>query len=241
MSSSLVESKSTPKQPSGWISSVLSQAIVFWLRSQVDSIEALEVNINASNRSLLQGKITQVTLKATHGIYQGLHLSQIDLRTSDVQTNLRQILKGQPLKLLHPVLVDLHVCLNQTDLNCSVISILLQNALQDTLVPWLKSHPRLKSIEGLKPQSIILTDTDLILEGTLTCPESISHFQLRTQLERSSPQALELMNALLIVQPQTQAIVLEKLTLDLGSEVRIDKISLASERLVLAGQIQINP
>ncbi len=254
MSSYSVESEQRGIHQSQWISSILSKAVAFWLRSQVESVEQLEVLIEAGNRDLLRGEIPQVTLKASHGIYQELHLSQIHLLATQIRTNLSQILKGKPLQLLEPIDVVCQLNITQSDLNASVSTPLLTDALRDILLPWLQSQTAtdcliltpqtqvaLRSIQDLHPQQITFTDKYYIIKGILVCAGESFPFQLKTQLQLGDPQTLILAEPMVEASPLIPTTLLNSLSLDLGSTVRIKQLDLASEQLTLQGQIQVNP
>ena len=121
------------------IGSILSKAIGLWLRSQVDKIDHLQLNIEGSNRSLLSGDIPGVSVAAENAIYQGLHLTQVQLQGSNIRFNLGQVLKGQPLHLLEPFFVTGNLHLNQLDLNQSLQAPILVQALNEFVLSLLIS------------------------------------------------------------------------------------------------------
>jgi hypothetical protein len=241
LSSYSVESEQKEIRQSQWISSILSKAVAFWLQSQVESVEQLETLIDAGHRDLLRGQIPQVTLKAAHGIYQGLHFSQVHLVATQIRTNLGQVLKGKPLQLLEPIDISCQLNLTQTDLNTSVAAPLFSDALRDVLLPWLQFDAALPSLQDLQTQSITLTDQYLILKGKIVSSGEDYPFQLQTQLQVQKGQILVLAEALLEVIPLIPSTPLDSLRLDLGSSVHIQQLTLADEQINLQGQIQVNP
>ncbi len=241
MSSYSVESEQKGVHQSRWISSILSKAVEFWLRSQVESVEQLEVLIDVGHRDLLKGQIPQVTLKAAHGVYQGLHLSQICVIATHIRTNLGQVLKGKPLQLLEPIDIVCQLHLTQTDLNASVSTPLLKDALRDILLPWLQSQAALVSIQDLSIQYITLTEPYFIIKGMLVQADRHAPFQLQTQLQLDDAQTLVLAKPILEALPLQPATLLNSLSLDLGTSVNIQQLNLAPDRLSLQGQIQVNP
>lgn len=241
LSSYSVESEQKKIRQSQWISSILSKAVGLWLQSQVESVEQLEILIDAGHRDLFRGQIPQVILKAVHGIYQGLHLSQIDVRATQIRTNLGQVLKGKPLQLLEPIAISCQLNLTQTDLNASVAAPLFSDALRDVLLPWLQSDELLQSIQDLRTQSITLTDQYFILKGKIVSSGEYYPFQLQTQLQVQKGQVLVLAEPLLQVTPLITPTALDPLNLDLGSSVQIQQLTLGEEHIRLQGQIQVNP
>jgi hypothetical protein len=122
------------------IGKVLSPALQFWLRSQVDSVEELQFQIFGRNRDFLRGYISNVSLIGIKTIYQGLHLQEVKLIAENIRINIGQILKGKPLQLLEPVICTGEIRLQEADLNASLSSSLLANAFTDLLVMLLKTN-----------------------------------------------------------------------------------------------------
>lgn len=241
LSSYSVQSQRKRVHSSGWISSILSKAVALWLESQVESVEQLELLIEARHQDLLRGRIPQVTLKAAHGVYQGLHLSQINLTATQIQTNLSQVLKAQPLQLLEPIDVTCQLTITQSDLNASVSVPLLTNALRDILLPWLQSEVVMQSIQDLSIQYITLSAQYLIINGRIIYGSECYPFQLQTQPQIDHSQILVFTQARLTIKPIMMAVKMKDYSLDLGSSVKIQPLILESQSIRLQGQIQVNP
>ena len=123
------------------INKVISTAVKLWLRSQVNKAEDLQVTITGSNRQILKGYIPEVFLTCSKGVYQGLHLSQIELTGTNIAFNVTEVVKHRkPLKLLEPVLVDITVLLAAVDLQASLASSLLSDGLTDFLSSLLATQ-----------------------------------------------------------------------------------------------------
>jgi hypothetical protein len=69
------------------ITKVLTSAIKLWLRSQLNQVSHLEVQIEASDRQLLSGYIPGVSISASNAVYQGLRVTQIELEVEKIQLN----------------------------------------------------------------------------------------------------------------------------------------------------------
>jgi LmeA-like phospholipid-binding len=123
----------------GLISRVLAPAVQLWLKSQAEQVEQLHVTIQARDRQLLSGTIPQITLLAQRVIYQGLHLSNIDLTGTNIRVNLSQVLQGKALQLLEPIVVNGTIVLHETDLNASLAAPLLAEAVKLFLLDLLRS------------------------------------------------------------------------------------------------------
>jgi hypothetical protein len=124
---------SQPDTGSRIISKVLSPAIQFWLRSQVESATALQFQVAGKDRQILRGCLPEVTVSADQAVYQGLHLSHLHLSATQIQINLGQVIKGKPLRLLNAVPVAGKLVLTQANLTISLASPLLQQGLTELL------------------------------------------------------------------------------------------------------------
>ena len=59
---------------SGRVARLLGAAVRFWLKTQMDRVEELDVTVGGSTRELLSGCLPGVTVRATGVVYQGLAL-----------------------------------------------------------------------------------------------------------------------------------------------------------------------
>lgn len=113
----------------GLIPRVLVPALRWWLLSQLDVAEGLDLNIKGSDRQLLRGHLPCVQVGAAVASYRGIRLQQVALQAEHIRINLGQVVRGKPLKLLAPVLVCGELVLTQADLQTSIGSPLLQAGL----------------------------------------------------------------------------------------------------------------
>jgi len=123
------------------ISKVLSPAIRLWLRSQVETAEALQFQVQGGDRQILSGYIPQVTIAARGVIYQGIALSQISAVGKEIRVNFHDVLRGKSLRLLEAVPVSAEAKITEADLNASLQTPLLADALTALLLTWLESTP----------------------------------------------------------------------------------------------------
>ncbi len=124
--------------PTQLIRKVLSPAVRLWLRSQVDSVAALTFEVGGTDRQLLSGEIPTLSILGEQVVYQGLCLSQIDIVGEGIKTNLRQVLRGKPLRLLEPIFVQATLRMIDRDMNQCLQAPLLANALSEVLDQWLE-------------------------------------------------------------------------------------------------------
>ncbi len=231
-------SETVSSKQSRLISKVLSPAVGLWLRSQVQQVSDLEVKISGGDRQILSGYIPHVSISARHAVYQGLHLTQIQLVGEGIRVNLGAMLRGQPLRLLEPIPISCEVLLQELDLNASLQSPLLANALTELLSTLLPaSYP----VDGsVRWQKIRIDSGQLILYAALSS-DSPKQVVIRTGLKLASSHELKLEH------PQIQnqlGLPLENLasfTLDLGSEVAIEELILTSGQLLCRGGIKVIP
>lgn len=240
-------------QGSRLISAVIAPAVQLWLRSQVEQVEHLQVQIEAGDRQILSGYIPQVRIGARQAVYQGLHLSQIQLLGQDIQINLGQVVRGKPLQLLQPIPVEAELSLHQADLNASLAAPLMMNAVADLLNQLLSADSSLIDVLGTHPQPEALQDLQILLEAeqltfgmSVRSPQGkIIPFGLRTQLSLASPRQLRFDSPQWLTSPNAKRGFplegLEGFLLDFGSEVALTEVSLTTGQLFCRGCITILP
>jgi hypothetical protein len=225
----------------GW---VLSSAVQLWLRSQVESVDELEVQINGGDRQILQGVIPQVSLSGSGAIYQGLHLSTLELQGTGIQVNLRDILRGKSLHLQHPVPVVARLHLTEADLNASMRSPLIADAFTPLFFPQFAhalswdSEPTL-TWEGA---AILSSQETLTLRGSFHTPSQAAQpFLLQTGLQLANPSELHLLNPTIQRLSDSGVIPLKTVILPLGSDVAISELSFSETGLICQGQLTVLP
>ena len=221
------------------ITKVLTSAIKLWLRSQLNQVSHLEVQIEASDRQLLSGYIPGVSISASNAVYQGLRVTQIELEVEKIQLNVAAILKGQPLQLSAIVPVVGKLIITAQDLNNSLSSPLLLTAINDGLIPLLAEYSL--NYPFITWEKITLDNQVLILHGIPISETEGAFFNIHLGLELPTGQELQLTQ----VQVKTdQEVLLERNSpymINLGTDVDIEKISLLPEQLTCYGRININP
>ena len=221
------------------ITKVLTSAIKLWLRSQLNQVSHLEVQIEASDRQLLSGYIPGVSISASNAVYQGLRVTQIELEVEKIQLNVAAILKGQPLQLSAIVPVVGKLIITAQDLNNSLSSPLLLTAINDGLIPLLAEYSL--NYPFITWEKITLDNQVLILHGIPISETEGAFFNIHLGLELLNGQELQLTQ----VQVKTnQEVLLERNSpymINLGTDVDIEKISLLPEQLTCYGRININP
>jgi hypothetical protein len=232
------------------ISSVLSPAVRLWLRSQLEQVEHLQVNLEAGDRQLLSGTVQRVTVKAQNAVYRGLHLAQVELTGEQIQTNLRQLMRGQPLRLSQSFPIAGMVRLTEADLNQSLRSPLLAQAVTDFLL-LLLSQETAEQAGGKaaltleQPQITLQTDSLTLVAHLGSTGSKPTPIALRTGLQLASAQALKLIRPQLLPHATArQGLPLRDFdgyTIDLGSQVSLTELMLEPGQLACCGQILVTP
>ena len=236
------------------ISKVLTPAVRLWLRSQVEQVEELQVNIDAGDRKILKVQIQRVVIAARQEIYQGLHLSQLQLTGENIRVNLGQVLRCKPLTLLATVPVRGELVLTEADLNASLQAPLLANAIAEFLVSLLASEiqavvesPRSgRQALNLDQSQIKITPGQLTLSALLVATSgATTPIFIRTGLKLTNGQTLQLENPQWLTRMNAQRGLplgdLDGFAIDLGSDVALDALTLEDGRLICRGQIQVTP
>ena len=234
----LITDNSPAKKPSHLIALILSPAIELWLRSQVQQVANLAVQIEGKSRQILTGNIPRVSIVASQVVYQGLHVAEIHLYATGISINLGQVIKGQPLKLLEKVPVTGKLQLQQAGINASLRSPLLSDALTDLL---LKLSP-IAADKQVCWDKVMVNDGQISLNATIA-PDSRSPQQIIFQagLSLSTSQELE------IIQPKLETLQGESLAnldsfkVDLGKEVDLEELTLHPGKIICNGKINVLP
>ncbi|BAQ63684.1 DUF2993 domain-containing protein [Geminocystis sp. NIES-3709] len=235
----------TIKSKSEIITRFLTPAIKFWLRSQLETVEDLKMEIHAGDKQILTGKINQVSLETTKAIYQGIHVSKASVNTENIAVNLGGILRGKPLKLLQPIFVNGEVILTDNDLQTSLESSLLHQGLID-LVHLLLEHQEILNYENILAQykffwnNITLKDDKFILTAVLTNSiEENFNLTITSSLTLKNDRIL-LFNPIKIIGiPEIKNIIITEFEVDLGNDVSLEKLILTSQNLSCIGKLKV--
>lgn len=229
-----------PQQRSRIIGKVLSPAVKLWLRSQVEQVADLQLQIEGGDRQILSGYIPKVTLFTNRALYQGLHLQQIKLIAENIRVNLGQVIKGKPLRLLEPIRAQGELLLSEDDLNASLKSELLFSGLNEFFQMLLKAagtnSPTLRN-QQIHWQKITVDGNQIHLKACLL--DSNSEIAITTGVRISDRNQLHLDN------PQIQGDLglnspnLTSLTIDLGADVDIQELTLSNGQLICRGSILV--
>ncbi|MBD2567808.1 DUF2993 domain-containing protein [Anabaena lutea] len=221
------------------ISQVLTTAIKLWLKTQLSQVCQLDVEIKASDRQILSGKIPAVSIFASNAIYQGIHVTSVQLWAENIQINIGSVLKGQPLRLLEIVPVVAELIVEEQNLNNSLSSELLSTTLNDLLVKLLPEQ--CQKSKPISWQEITLDNQRLILKGLLASENKPTLLEMCVGLELLNGQELQLTE---IKIEHDQEVLLENnsgYNFYLGSDVDLQEVTVVPRQLVCRGRINVNP
>ncbi len=236
----LITDNSPAENPRRLIGLILSPAIELWLKSQVQQVSNLEVHIEGKSRQILTGNIPRVSILASKAVYQGLHVTQIHLVATGISVNLGQVIKGQPLKLLQKVPVTGKLQLQQADINASLRSPILANALTELL---LKLAP-IAADSRVHWDKATFGDGQISLNATIESSSSSSDRQsiiLQAGLKLANCHQLEILQPKIVTSQGVALANLDNFSVDLGEEVDLDELTLQPGEIVCSGKINVIP
>ncbi|MFQ3678910.1 MAG: DUF2993 domain-containing protein [Pseudanabaenaceae cyanobacterium] len=112
------------------VRSLLPPLVELWLRSQVDS-RKISIELQGSDGQIWRGHIPAAAIAGEAIVYQGLHFDRIRLQARDIRLNTAGVLKGEALRLLAPLPVELEAQLSPAGFQQSWRSPLVQQGLMD--------------------------------------------------------------------------------------------------------------
>lgn len=234
----MITDNSPAENPRRLIGLILSPAIELWLKSQVQQVSNLEVQIEGKSRQILQGNIPRVSILASRAVYQGLHVAKIHLVATDIKVNLGQVIKGQPLKLLQKVPVTGTLQLQQADINASLNTPILANALTELL---LKLAP-IAADSRVRWDKATVGDGQMglnaTIESSISAPQPII---LQAGLRLANCHQLEILQPKIVTSQGVALANLDNFNVDLGDEVDLDELTLLSGEIICSGKINVVP
>lgn len=245
------------------IGRVLPAAVRLWLRSQLENVGDLDIQLDGRDREIISGHLPKVAVTAKNAVYQGIHLGSVDLSAEDIRINIGQVVCGKPLQLLQTFPVLGKVALSTQDLSASMGSSLLLEGLTDfwrglarspQLAAEIRDRYGSQSIEPdvtLHNAAVALADQCIGMSfyprsrgETLKTPVAIG-----AKLSVVSGHLLQISSARWLMQLSelgnpTQGTAIQSLEgfqWDLGEDTQISQLAIYPEQLQCAGQLQVNP
>ena len=154
---------------------LLASGLQAWIRQQCEAVESLELQLHGSALGLLRGRLEGVSLVARRVIYSSLEIEMVELRSSAIQVQLGNLLKGQALQLHQAFQIEGYVAFTAAGL-CRSLCMPQWRGLGDQLA---------ETLLGLTPLQEVRIERDrLILQAQgMSCdtlPEAVDgHLELR--------------------------------------------------------------
>lgn len=236
----------TTQPQRGLISKVLTPAVTLWLKSQVESVEQLTIEINAGDRNILSGQIPEVRLQAQNVVYQGIHLTQLAITARDIATNLPQVLRGKPFQLKEAIPIAAQASLSASALNASLTAPLLEPVIRDFLADLLRSAEIDCDPASLHSFAAGLAPEQLTLSAQMpTASGNSQEVALRTQIQLQAPHLLALSQVQWLAHAQAKRGLpltdLEGYSFDLGPDTEIAHLAIEVDQLQVEGNFKAYP
>ena len=154
---------------------LLASGLQAWIRQQCEAVESLELQLHGSALGLLRGRLEGVSRVARRVIYSSLEIEMVELRSSAIQVQLGNLLKGQALQLHQAFQIEGYVAFTAAGL-CRSLCMPQWRGLGDQLA---------ETLLGLTPLQEVRIERDrLILQAQgMSCdtlPEAVDgHLELR--------------------------------------------------------------
>ena len=225
-----------------FVGALVDPLVANWIRSKVDRVDNLSVNISGSDNALLNGQIDSAEVSGDNLIYEDFYLSRVELAGRNIQLTVDQALNGGSLDLVEPVSVDASIRLTEADLNRSLQAPLIQSQLAEKMVeiPFAGGTP--VAFQLSEPQVSIL-DGQLKIDALLNADGTDVPVSVRTGLSPQGGAQLLLIDPTWLSEDGSQTPIsgLDGVTVNLGPDVEIDRLALDSGELVYQGTITIQP
>lgn len=239
------DKKDKTKSKTEIITKILTPALKFWLRSQLDHVEDLDIKIHSGDTQILRGKIESVFLETTHAIYQQIHVRKVKITGSKIAVNIGGIIRGKALRLLQPIFVKGELIVEEHDLTASLSSSLLAQGLKDLLVLLLENK-QINNSETILAnyqidwQEINLADEQFILTGIITDLEGNNNpliLQSGLKLHNEHTLLLDPLNIKGIT--HLGDCCFNEFKVDLGEDVELQELNISHGELFCAGKVKI--
>ncbi|MDX2272881.1 MAG: DUF2993 domain-containing protein [Cyanobacteriota bacterium] len=224
--------------------SLLSPLVSAWIRSEVESVENLNVQITGSDADILNGTIQQANVSGDNLSYQGFQVSQLQLNGQNIRLNVGEAVQGKgQLRLLAPVPVQVAMKLTEADLNRTLQAPMIQQQLAQAqvnlpiggqAVPFLISQPQ-----------VTLESGRVRIQAQLKTPEgSQLPITLTTGLRAQNSNQLLLVDPAWIAEGQSTPIPipgLSNLPIQLDPDVTIRRLEVQPGQILYDGSLTIQP
>jgi len=229
-----------------------SQIVERGLSSQLNTAEALDVNIQTSILKIIQGKVDSVSIEGQGLVLrEGIRVHKLELHTDNVAVDLLNSLLGQ-IKLNQPVNTTVQLELTEADINQAINS----DYVRDKLPPIeLKLPDRIVVLEVKLPIKIhLLEGGNLGVDGTMqindrnthrlvsfcsiACPRTDEHPIRLEEFRCTSGEGIALDLTIAIMQKMQEWASLPYLLLE-GTALRLAKMEVRKGRVMFKVEAQV--
>ncbi len=221
---------------------LLNPLVAAWIRSEVESVENLQVQIAGSDSQILSGRIPQAQVAGENLSYQGFKVSQLQLRGQDIRLNVNEAVQSRsPLRLLAPVPVYVSMRLTEADLNQTLQAPLIQSQLAQAQVQLPFGNQSVPFLIG--QPSVTLEAGRVRIQANLITPEGTAvPVTVLTGLQAQNQNQLLLVNPVWVSEGQEIPIPgLADFPIQLDTGVRIDRLELQAGQILYEGMLTIYP
>lgn len=153
----------------------VAKGLQWWLQQQVSAVDALTVEVEATNPELWAGRVARLAIQAEGAVYRGLVLSRVALETEAVGIQWDFWRRGED-PFPETITVAIALELTQADLRTSLTSPLLGAALQEPLSQLAGRPVSLTALTALEMAAAGITwqwggEAPLVLTTHLACPD----------------------------------------------------------------------
>jgi hypothetical protein len=226
------------------VSALLQPVVGAWVRSKVDKVDNLQVQLGGGDRELLGGTIPQAQVSGDNLLYEGLKISRVELDGENIRLNVSDVLqKGQSLRLLEPTPIGVRMELTEADLNESLKAPLIQKQLAAARVKLPIGNGEPVAFRVSNPQ-VKLQEGQLLLDANVATPNGQTvPVKLSSGLLPQNGRQLVLVdpNWLTATGESIPVAGLNNLALDLGDDIAVDELELKTGMATYRGQLTVQP
>ncbi|MBC7881464.1 MAG: DUF2993 domain-containing protein [Anaerolineae bacterium] len=189
-------------------SNLFSPLLQAWVRSQVQQVDDLQVNVVGPDAAVMNGQISRVDISGRNLVYQGISARSLSMRGSDIRLDTRQ-----GLRLTKAVRADVALSLSEGDIN----NYLASPAFQEQTKNWKIKLPG--SLGGAEQEvPIDLSNARArVLRNQLEINATV-------RLGKGEPAPLRIVSGLEIANPHQLRLVDPRLVADDGNSAPIDAL-----------------
>ena len=221
---------------------ILGPLLESWIESEVEDVDNLSVRVSGSDNEIFSGSIDRVEVSGDNLIYNGFHITRVELEGEDIQLNAQEALNGDSLRLTEPLPVAAVMRWSEADLNRSLQAPLIQSQLAQAEVDLPLGLGSALSFQLRQPE-VSLQQNRLQIDALVDTADTTDiPISLATGLRIQSTNAVTLLDPVWLSEgTETPIAGLSGLTLDLGPDVSVDQLRLRAGELIYRGTTIVQP